>query len=176
MLLLKTCSMGCVSTAMSNTSQIWPEANEVSCKTTYWCRRRPSPSRRHQTTTVNSLLIWFHKCEYQQGVLWTQGACHLLSSVNVVHHTLRPVEVTVQSPDKPSLYWQLSQFCWSGVWQPSPVLLNFVWIITELCTGRCTQLSELIASVIRLLVITEPCSTTDPAEPPQFYYISYYVP
>lgn len=39
----------------------------------------------HQTTTVNSLLSWFHKCEYQQGVLWTQSAWLLLSSVNVVH-------------------------------------------------------------------------------------------
>jgi len=47
----------------------------------------------HQTTTVSSLLSWFHKCEYQQGVLWRQGACLLLSYVNVVHHTLRPVEV-----------------------------------------------------------------------------------
>jgi len=46
------------------------------------------------------------------------------------------------------------------------MLLNFMWIITELCIGRCTQLSELTASVIRLLVITVPCSTADPAEPP----------
>jgi len=49
-------------------------------------------------------------------------------------------------------------------------------IITELCIGRSTQLSELTASVTWLLVITVLCSTADLAEPPQFYYISYYVP
>jgi hypothetical protein len=41
-----------------------------------------------------------------------------------------------------------------------------MWIISELCIGRCTQLSELSASVIRLLAITVPCSAEGPAEHP----------
>jgi hypothetical protein len=126
----------------------------------------------HQTTTVNSLHSWFLKCEYHQGVLWMQGACLVLRSVNVVDETLRPCRDHIRCIGNCHSFPAMM----SG--SSRQILLNLMWIITELCTGRCTstrQLSELSAYVTRLLVITVPCSKADPAEHRQFYYTSYCV-